>query len=515
LYTSLPKEPEYVSIDKASSYSYDRDIITDKLINQNSKLPELTSYSIPMYNGTLLQDKCDVNQWGGDGYYDEDQIHALSDAGVNFLSVWYDFAILGYPDYKEGQINLNELKELDQMISWCMKYGIHVCIECTGLPNGGGLPRGQANYNKDENWQSELYTNDSVREMVTKYWGMLASRYANIPSKYLSFDLMVEASAETEEIFVNTYKPMVETIRKYNPNRVIFCYGNYPEGGYEGMAALGCPIAWSFYLPGLISHTEVNDESFPGCKLAWPTYYLPSFMSTGEGDDTLNIKLNKDIKSMTIYIKSWQYTKFQINTDSDTILEENLTQDDKWHKYTLNIAKGIKNLSIKILEGWMDFSSITLVDVNGKQINISPHDFGYFKGLQMPVITVESDSSISSSIPLDFNSLYNTQLKDCYDIANKYNVGVMIMEWGVWNQQYFRDPQDSIRYMQWLKKEFDANHIPSTYLHGLYIVNCTSLTESKRGLSPDFTKYPQRYKALSYSSKYYINTWLSDWLYGN
>ncbi len=114
LITSIGPEPEYVSIEEASKLPYDNSIITDELLVKDSDLPNLSYTEIPVYTAMCYLEKSSSYNNCGTGWFTEDAIRSAAKAGINFLFVRHDFSVLNYPDYESGQINLYELRQLDQ-----------------------------------------------------------------------------------------------------------------------------------------------------------------------------------------------------------------------------------------------------------------------------------------------------------------------------------------------------------------------------------------------------------------
>lgn len=123
---------EYVVL--ADVGAYDKSIITDELLNAPSDLPEVTQAALP-------------SEWKGAGlsarkqmasqylHFDESDVRFLAENGFNFGRLFFSFESLRYPDYPADvrSVNLCELCELDQLLAWCMKYGVHCRSRCPAI----------------------------------------------------------------------------------------------------------------------------------------------------------------------------------------------------------------------------------------------------------------------------------------------------------------------------------------------------------------------------------------------
>lgn len=123
---------EYVVL--ADVGTYDKSIITDELLNAPSDLPEVTQAALP-------------SEWKGAGlsarkqmasqylHFDESDVRFLAENGFNFGRLFFSFESLRYPDYPADvrSVNLCELCELDQLLAWCMKYGVHCRSRCPAI----------------------------------------------------------------------------------------------------------------------------------------------------------------------------------------------------------------------------------------------------------------------------------------------------------------------------------------------------------------------------------------------
>ena len=157
------------------------------------------------------------------------------------IRLYFSFETLRYPDYPAdlSVVNRNELLELDQLLAWCVQYGVHLQISMSGyLGSDGSLQAGMP-----ENEEEWAITRD--------HWQMLAKRYAGISSRYLTFDLANEIQPEETEAAMDAAErglsSVVEAIRQADSDRVLLyslAGGGSPESTerFTPLAvAVGCP----------------------------------------------------------------------------------------------------------------------------------------------------------------------------------------------------------------------------------------------------------------------------------
>ena len=230
--------------------SYDHTIITDELLNRASNLPNATCQSLPsQWHGILWSTmgyvttgalSCDTDKVATPG-----DIRIIKDAGLNFLGLSVSFSRLQGPDFISGTVNETRLKELDQIIAWCMEQDIHVDLrgwEIQGFKDSD-------EFNKCREKQEKSLTNKGVMAEFAQFWGMLARRYAGISNRDLSFNLLVEPSYKNDKAYVKYMKPVIDAIREATPDRVIIADIHASGLKGEGLAKLGVALSYHQYDP--------------------------------------------------------------------------------------------------------------------------------------------------------------------------------------------------------------------------------------------------------------------------
>jgi hypothetical protein len=402
----------------------------------------------------------------------------------------------------------------------------------TGVPNHGGYPRGLACYDPSvysygglEGYEGAGGLNPYIKQnnlqnVIQQYWELLAKRYAEVPAKFLSFNLEVEIGLDDEKEFVDTYLPIAEAIRSYNNDRVVFCYANGNKV-LDGLAAYGYPLAYSFYAPSKLTLSG-ESEDYPYYDAKWPTYNLNGVLvgSEEESQSTLQLTLNSDMASVKIHARNTDgEAPINVKADSKKLSMTKTEDDNGWYFLESELPSDTSELKLSVNgDCAVEFDAIFLTKPDGSEISINPYQFDYPTQEEMTVITVAEDGSITSNQKLNFETLINEQdnLGEYIKIADKYKVGIIVSEWGIAANMIDEDTETLYNYMKEMDEGFDALGITAASTNApdlstrsvILTKRCATRLYESQG-SMDFN----RYKALDYSSKYYIDTYLAELLY--
>lgn len=245
-HNALEPKPDFVPYEEITHY--DESIITPDLLAKETTLPEASCADLPVeWHGISLSETGQA-----DCMTYEHEIQAIKDAGFNFIR--YNFSFIYYhgrvaeclydnTDYVRG-LNENRLKELDQLLAWCMERDIHLNLECHF---GIGWP-GSFDTNK-------LVDNMDYANPLAESWKALARRYADIPNQYLSFTLLEHSWGRSDEAHAAFLSPTVEGIREVSPDRCMMTAVGESHLSGSGAASLGIaltsPCEWGedIYFP--------------------------------------------------------------------------------------------------------------------------------------------------------------------------------------------------------------------------------------------------------------------------
>ena len=233
-HNALEPKPDFVPYGQATHY--DESIITPDLLSKETTLPDATCSHLPdQWHGVALTDTAQ-----SDSMAHEHEIQTIKDAGFNFLR--YSFDAKYYhgrvPEQKYGKdahpdgLNENRLKELDQLLAWCMERDIHLNLACNFSADWPGA------------FNEHLLIQDvSNAEALTGFWTALAQRYEDIPNTYLSFTLVDRSWGYNDEEHGRFLAPVVEAVRSITPDRCMIAIAG--EGFVTGAGAAQLGIALS------------------------------------------------------------------------------------------------------------------------------------------------------------------------------------------------------------------------------------------------------------------------------
>lgn len=243
-------EPAAEMVTYADTAAFDSTIITPELLAKETTLPDASCENLPSeWRGVLVFDMGRVTSQAlncnPDKRVYEHEIQTLKDVGFNFVGLVFDFSVLQGPVSEDGKLNEIRLKELDQVIAWCMERDIHVDLRCSGT---GSL-------NKDTpfedwvQWNHDSANNTDYAPEFAALWKAIAQRYDDIPNCYLSFNLMIEPEINNDAQYAAFFGPAVESIREVSPDRCIIA--DIHCGGLTGksMAEMGVALSYHAYDP--------------------------------------------------------------------------------------------------------------------------------------------------------------------------------------------------------------------------------------------------------------------------
>lgn len=310
-YNSFEAAPEMVPCSQVMGY--DRSIITDELLGRQTTLPEASCQQLPQqWHGMLMFDMARVSMQALDVHADkvicEADIDLLKQAGFNFVGLGFDFSVLQGPNPAEGMINETRLKELDQVIAWCMERDIHVDLRCLGV-GGCDLKTDFGTWNS-HNYDTLNSKDKKESEAFAGLWAVLARRYQDVPNRYISFNLMVEPAIDTEKQYTAFFTPAVESIRGISPDRCIIadihCYGLTGVG----MAKLGVALSFHLYEPRMfcalnsLPDDHIDDEQYLH-NVTWP--YQGSNGKLVDAKAAMDIKIDHSVSANGLFKTAKKY----------------------------------------------------------------------------------------------------------------------------------------------------------------------------------------------------------------
>lgn len=237
-YNALEPKPEFISYDEI--LHYDESIITPDLLTRETSLPDASCSNLPaQWHGVSLSETGQA-----DCMTYEHEIQAIRDAGFNFVR--FSFNAKYYhgrvPERTYGKnahtqgLNEHRLKELDQLLAWCMERDIHLNLACGFSADWPGA------------FNEHLLIQDPANaEALALTWKALARRYADIPNAYLSFTILNQSWGYNDEEHGRFLEPVVNAIREVSPQRCLMTIAGEGQVTGEGAAKLGIALSSGCY----------------------------------------------------------------------------------------------------------------------------------------------------------------------------------------------------------------------------------------------------------------------------
>ena len=149
------------------------------------------------------------------------------------------------------------LKNIDDLITWGVKYGVYISLDCH---NSAGFYCGD----EWENYGRPVFTDGSQeQQMFFDYWELLAKRYANVSTNALSFNLMNEPPAYvTDEQYSALMKKTIDLVHKIDADRLIVVdMLNYAEKPVYGLVGEEIVQALHVYEPRVFCDAGRNGNA--------------------------------------------------------------------------------------------------------------------------------------------------------------------------------------------------------------------------------------------------------------
>lgn len=470
---NLLDDNNYIHIDEVGSY--DRSIITDELLSAPTELPE------PVVDGKLTSEwkgaGTTLRKDGGHVYKDfqESDIAFLADQGFNFSRIFFGFSTLRFPENPENfmLVNESELQDLDQLIAWGIEYDIHIHIAMSFTPDGRN---DSLNFN-DEEWAQ-----------VCAYWKALARRYADIPSKYLSFDLFNEMEPAAEEMSrtVEKLSALVQDMHAYNDERLIFASysSTYPNLTWvENLASIGISLGCHAYSPypmfcGLIYE---DGELAQEIDVAyWPYPYFPRVLDRGE-----EYTVEGEIGGQNMIIELLYAQNLTVDYDNGESFVIEISDGDRGNScyMELTIPENVSRITFRVEDAdFVEFNCLA-IGHGAEADRLFPHDLvlDIDEGTAQLVWTEED--RWSSEKHYTAQDIVDDCIRPSLEIAEKYGVHLIVNEFGYFGGE--ATVEAVATYVQSMVQAMEANDISWCYCE----------TEG----------WPYRYLSLPYDTEYELS----------
>lgn len=433
-------QSEYVSIKDSSATNYDVSIITDDLLKKESSLPEVTHNVLPAdWQGMCIYEKGNT-KYSLISPFKERNMKFLAENDMNYARVYLGFSTLRYPDFPEDgtQVNLMELRELDQMLAWAMEYDVHMSLCMLTPPGYRAEEDTQYQSIGDDNWP------DADRwQLIHDYWIMLAERYKNIPSKNLTFELCTEWGSDDRDHlrdFRKNWTEIIADIREVSSDRVLIAgFDLYSAGKQEmadTMASLGVSLAAHPYFPAELAFYGREDHIYGiGDYLTWPMPYFPT-ADFDNGRVPLTISGNIGGTTLSVYATEGHVWGTETGDPVLTVAADGKVIDSFAFEngagaehMTVSIPEGAKEVTITHT-GYIRLYCLKAEGDFGTKVALTTdsYDSSLGQGAAELVLDEEGNWADAKGRLYDTEAVFTDGLKPYMDTAEKYSVGFMVNE---------------------------------------------------------------------------------------
>ena len=405
---------------------------------------------VPIWHGFNLLGKYTV-EWSNTGYSESD-FELMQTFGFNYARLPIDYRTYTI-DGNWLVFDENGLANIDQAVEWGKKYGIHICISLHRAPGFCVNPPSEP-LSTEEN--RDLWTDTIAQRVFYRHWEMFASRYKNIPSSDLSFNLVNEPFNVSAETYVQIVKNCISAIRKYNSERIIVVdgLGYAREPVYE---LTGENIIQSFHMYDPLSVTHYKASWISGSG-SWPVPVWPLHPFS----KYLYGSYKQQYKSPLIISGNFQAkTRFTIRVQQVSVLSNLVAKDDRgtellnkrfepadgegeWTEvvetewgyqniynkdYSFDLINNTDSVIIENTIGdWLIISSISIKpETDTIVLNPMYTDWGAMQN----ELVVHDDGAVTDA---DGENKKFTLIDSWIEFSESKSVNIIVGEWGVYNQ---------------------------------------------------------------------------------
>ena len=256
---------------------------------------KVTINKLPKWKGFNILDFFSPDPANAREGIEEEYFKWMADWGFDFVRF-----PMAYPSYlnidrsrpitpdEVYQIDEEAVDNIDKIVSTAHKYNLHVSLNLHRAPGFCVNAGFHEPYN--------LWLDEEAQEAFYYHWNMWASRYKNVSSEKISFDLVNEPcmredmndqhskrSSVPGEVYRKVAKKAMETIKRANPNHLVIADGNdVGSSVIPEITDLDISQSCRGYYPGIISHYKApwafkDIDNLPEPK--WPGQVGDQFLS--------------------------------------------------------------------------------------------------------------------------------------------------------------------------------------------------------------------------------------------
>ncbi|MDR0865854.1 MAG: cellulase family glycosylhydrolase [Candidatus Symbiothrix sp.] len=235
-----------------------------------NKLPRWRGFNLLNFFKPFLYDGFDPLPFDAT----EQDLKWIADWGFDFVRIPLSYPYyVNYNSYgkkditPEQTVSFNEeaIENIENVIYLAHKYKLHVNLNLHRAPGYC------INYDFKEPFN--LWEDEAAQQAFYTHWDMWAKRFKNVSPERLSFDLLNEPSLKDTSIYRKIVIGCIETIHKYNPDRLIIADGNDSGSvAVPELADLNVSQSCRGYNPGKLTHFRNIWGGYPDDPVlpVWP-----------------------------------------------------------------------------------------------------------------------------------------------------------------------------------------------------------------------------------------------------
>ncbi|NNM67049.1 MAG: cellulase family glycosylhydrolase [Spirochaetales bacterium] len=179
-------------------------------------------------------------------YFSLEDAKLMSELGANTVRLPFPFRLF-YPEFPFESSGENALSVLDEIISTSAEAGLRTILDLHSVPGG----QNPDSHSDDDRGVSSFWFDQSAQRRVSWLWEILAEHYKDDP-RVVGYDVLNEPVVPMEcpqDVLFRFYRDTLESIRKKDPDKVVWIEGNYWGTTFQGLKELSKEnqVAFSFH----------------------------------------------------------------------------------------------------------------------------------------------------------------------------------------------------------------------------------------------------------------------------
>jgi len=482
------RKPHYIPMTDVGGY--EKRIIPVALLEAGSTLPEATVSALPYWTGFVMENMGSVNfadpRWNdltdGSAFFYEENIKAVADAGFNCCRVMYSLSHLTDPT-DASRVDASQLQCLDELVSWGMRYNVHIMLSISGLPGKRSMDEsarfhwpneGLAQENVQQN--DELFRIPETAALYRNCMEMLVSRYKGIPSRNLSIELLAEPAVPNGDValYEDVLLPVVDSLHAIDSTRILIA-NDVAKQIPERLAKAGCALSLHDHVYAVNGYM-VQENFGIEYEGKWPIEYLPALFGDSSASPLLLV-CEEGFSAGTLELY-FGYGDLQIQADGRTLLTTGKhdvwgsgNPDSGWER--VQIPAGTREIRVGAAEYADGLKIVRLIQDGREPVTMVSHRLfqGDEKAPSMPRIRIFPNGSTQNidepQRKVDAAYIREQCLQPWIDCAKRNGVGFLLTEVGTDTHDLDRAAYEAYEgaWLSTLKQE----RIPWMYncLHGV------------------------------------------------